>query len=376
MTEKDLREIKRRFCPERSNIPRIVGCFVNENKQIIARITQSLGLGESTVSDKLLSTMKKVLSGSLGTQLNEVSFSTRQVSESDEHKLLTRIVKSELRDGELLEKLYSRIIESVKLDSNFVILLANDVYDVPSFTKDGETGESNSSFSYVISAVCPVRSLPEVLSFREADSLFYSLSATGVLGSPELGFMFPTFDERRTNIYSALYYTRSISENYPDFMKTVFASEPSLPPKAQKESFSACLSSALGNECSLDLVRSIHAEVAEMIESHKESRDPEPLTLTKSTVKTILENCGVAEEKLCEIESRFDESFGKNAELVPKNVLATKKFELKSPEVSIKVDPEHRDAVKTAVIGGEKYVMIRVSGAVEVNGISITIDDN
>ena len=41
MTEKELREIKRRFRPEKSNIPRIVGCFVNENKEIIARISST-----------------------------------------------------------------------------------------------------------------------------------------------------------------------------------------------------------------------------------------------------------------------------------------------------------------------------------------------
>ena len=34
MTEKELREIKRRFRPERSNIPNIVGAFVNENGEI------------------------------------------------------------------------------------------------------------------------------------------------------------------------------------------------------------------------------------------------------------------------------------------------------------------------------------------------------
>jgi len=42
--------------------------------------------------------------------------------------------------------------------------------------------------------------------------------------------------------------------------------------------------------------------------------------------------------------------------------------------VSIKVDPEHRDLVSTQVINNVKYVMIRVDGGVEVNGINITID--
>ncbi len=375
MTEKELREIKRRFRPERSNIPRIVGCFVNENKQIIARITQSLGLEESIVSEKLLGTMKKTLSGSLGANLTDVAFSTKQVTDSEEHKLLMGLVKSELKDTELLEKFYAKVIESVKLESNFVILLANDIYDVPSFKSDGERGDSSEMFSYIIAAICPIKSMPEMLTFKEADSLFHAMSATGLLSPPELGFMFPSFDDRRTNIYNALYYTRNLGDNHPDFMKSIFAAEPVMPPKAQKEAFSDCISDVLAEECSFEVVRSVHAQVAEMVEEHKESKDPEPLLFTKSTVKEILENCGVGEEKISALDERFDESFGKNAELAPKNIVATKKFEVKTPEVSIKVDPEHRDVVSTQMIGGTKYVMIRVTGPVEVNGINIEIEE-
>ena len=65
MTEKELREIKRRFRPEKNNIPKIVGCFVNSNKEIIARISQFIGTSDSVVSEKLLGVMKKTLSGTL-----------------------------------------------------------------------------------------------------------------------------------------------------------------------------------------------------------------------------------------------------------------------------------------------------------------------
>ena len=374
MTEKELREIKRRFRPEKSNIPRIVGCFVNGNKQIVSKISQPIGVSESVISEKLLGVMKKSLSGSLGTNLTDISFSTRQVSDSEEHKLLMGLVKSRLADETLLESFYTRVTESLNFDSNYVILLANDVYDVFSYSKDGEDSGSSEVFSYVICSVCPVKSMPEVLSFRETDSLFHALSASALLASPELGFMFPAFDDRRTNIYNALYYTRSISENYENFTRNIFAAEPKMPPKMQKATFNGCLKGALGDECSFEVVRSVHAQIGEMIESHKESRDPEPLVITKETVKSVLAGCGIGDEKIEQIDKSFDESFGKNAELNVKNVVSTKKFELITPEVSIKVSPEHRDLVSTQVINNVKYVMVRVDGGVEVNGINITID--
>ncbi len=374
MTEKELREIKRRFRPEKSNIPKIVGCFVNSNKQIISRISQPIGVTDSVVSEKLLTVMKKTLSGSLGTNLTDISFSTRQVSESEEHKLLMGLVKSRLGDADLLERFYTRVTESVTFDSNYVILLASDVYDVFSYGRDGEESGSSEVFSYIICAVCPVKSMPEALSFRESDSLFHTLSASALLASPELGFMFPAFDDRKTNIYNALYYTRSIAESYKEFTENIFASEPPMPPKLQKATFNGCLADALADECSFEVVRSVHAQIGEMLEAHKESRDPEPLMITKETVKSVLAGCGIDNEKIEKLDKSFDENFGKNAELSPKNIVSVKKFEVETPEVSIKIDPEHRDLVSTQVINNVKYVMIRVDGGVEVNGINITID--
>ena len=151
MTERELREIKRRFRPERSNIAKIVGCFVNENKQIIYRINQPIEFSDSVVSERLLAAMKKVLSGSIGTNLTDISFSTKQVLESEEHKLLMKLRETRLLDSEALESFYIKVIESVKFEGHYVILIANDVYDVFDYGKDGEKGESSEPFSYLIS---------------------------------------------------------------------------------------------------------------------------------------------------------------------------------------------------------------------------------
>jgi hypothetical protein len=374
MTERELREIKRRFRPERTNIPNIVGAFVNENGEIIYRISQSIAMTDSVVTEKLLNVMKKTLSGSVGANLNDIPFSTKQVTDSDEHKLLMGLLKTELRDTALLDEFYEKVKSSVKFESNYVILLAKDTYDVFRKSKDGEESESSEVFSYIVCAICPVKTPAEALCFRESDSLFHAATIGAVLSSPELGFMFPTFEDRRTNIYNALYYTRSVSESYTEFTEKIFASEPPMPQRVQRATFNECLTDALKEECTYELVRSVHAQVAEMIEAHKESKDPEPLVMTKTTVKTMLEGCGVAEDKLEKLDEALDEGFGANAELSPANILPIRKFELSTPEVSIKIDPEHRDLVSTQVIGNERYVMIKVTGNVEVNGIGIKID--
>ena len=71
----------------------------------------------------------------------------------------------------------------------------------------------------------------------------------------------------------------------------------------------------------------------------------------------------------------YDEAFGFEAELHPKNIIDNKHFEIKTPDVSIKVAPERADLIETRVIGGVKYIMICADEDVEVNGVSIHIND-
>ena len=375
MTEKDLREIKRRFRPEKSNIPRIVGCFVNSNNQIISEISQPIEFSDSVVSEKLLAVMKKTLSGSIGTSLTEISFSTKEVLEGENHALLMKLRSSSLSDKETLTQFYTKVTESVHFEGNYVILLANDVYDVFSRGSDGEDSSSSEQFSYVVCAVCEVKSVPEALCFRETDSLFHTATAASLLSSPEMGFMFPAFDDRKTNIYGALYYSRSVADNHPDFVDAIFSKKAPMPPKQQNATFNECLAEALEDECDLDVIRSVHTQISELIETHKDSKNPEPLTITKATVKTVLEGCGIAEEKLEKLDAKMDESFGVGAELSPKNIVNVKKFELVTPDVTIKVNPERKDLITTETIGGVKYILIRATEGVEVNGINVNMAD-
>jgi len=373
MNEKELREIKRRFRPDKSNIPNIVGCFINSSGQIISRFNQSILLSEGDESEALLSVMKKTLSGALGTNLTDIEFSTRDVLEGDEHKLLASLRDSHLKDEAALSSFFERIAESVHMNSNYVVLLANDIYDVYTKENDEESG-SSTTFSYIVCSICPLKDTDSGLFFRESDKLFHSVTANAVLTRPVLGFMFPTFDDRMANIYHALYYTKDISSSSPEFVSRIFGKEAPMPPKVQKSAFNYCVSSSLGEECTFEVVRSVSAQVAEMVEEHKELKIPEPLTLTKSTVRNLLANCGIEENVLDSVDEKIDESYGKNAELCPKNIVTTTRFDIAMPDVKISVKRDKANLVSTQIIDGKKYILIEATEGVEVNGIPIAIN--
>ena len=376
MNERELREIKRRFRPDRCNIPAIRGCFVNENKQILSRINQSLALSGEDSSERLLGTMKKALSGTLGTNLIELSFRTSDVESSEEHKLLMRLRSSGLSDDEALDQMYRKIIESVNIEGNFAILLAEDNYDVVTKREDGGEGESSGVYTYVVCAVCPLKNVEGGLGFKEGEASFKALISSLVLQRPECGFLFPAFDDRQSNIYGALFYTRSIKEDHTELVRRIFGKQAPMPAAAQKVSFSSAIATALGDECDLDTLRSVHTQISEMVEFHKEAKIPVPLTLSSDILKAVVENAGIAGDAAESFKEKIDESFGKGAALTPKNIINTKQYELRTPDVVIKVNPERRDLVTTEIINGQKYILIKAQEGVELNGIAINVNED
>lgn len=375
MNEKEVSEIKRRFRAQRSSINHIRGCCVNPEGEIISEFDQSLAFLTEDESDKILTTLRKTLSGYIGRNLIDIEFSTKQVLESDEHKMLMDIRNSALSDTEAVHKLYDKIRTSVSFEENYIILLAVDKYDVIGKHVDGEAeAESGEVFTYFVCAVCPIKASKSQLGFYVSGNPFRNISADTVVSAPELGFMFPTFDDRSTNIYKAMFYTRSTEADNTELIDNLFKSDIiPMPADAQSETFNRILEDSASERCTLNAVKSIYNQVAEVIETAKEHRDEDPILLDKAMVKGILEAGGVDEEIITEFEKKFGEEFGENARIAPRTLISTNKFQVKTPDVVIKVDPKRTDLIKTRIIDGEKYILISAEETVEVNGVNIDI---
>lgn len=375
MNEKEIGELRRRITPDKTSISRIRGCLVSETGEILSTFNNTLGLLSESEGEKLLSIIKKTLSGAHGRNLIDIEFETQQVLAGEEHKLLSELRSSSLENDEAVNTLYKNIIESVHIEGSYIILLASDRYDVFGYGSDGKKNEESATvFSYFLCSVCPIKLTKPALSFY-ADE-FHSIGASSVISSPELGFMFPAFDDRAANIYGALLYTKDTFNLQNDFIDRLFKSEAPMPAGIQKETFDSILSKSVAEECDMEVVCAVHERICTMVEDHKAAREPEPLMISKSHVKSVLGDCGVAEEKITEFGKRFDESFGKYAEIPPKNIVNTKKLEVKTPDVVINVNPERPDLIKTEIIDGTKYIMIRAEDDVTVNGVSIKITNN
>ena len=377
MNDKEIGEIRRHLRRDRSNITAIYGCYVNENKEIISEFRQSTGIMPENESDKYFALLRRTLSGSIGKNLIDITFKTSQVAGSPEHKLLMDLRASQLKDDELRQEFYKKIIDTVVIEGNYLILLGCDSYDVPFKSKDDsfQKDQSEETYTYILCTICPVKQTKANLHYVPEEKLFHDGAMNQMVSAPALGFLFPAFDNRATNIYNALYYTHDIKASQDALIEALFNTPVPKPAAEQKKSFEALLTTSLGEECSLDVVQTVHDQLCQRIELHKESKVPEPLMVSKEEVKEVLTSCGVSDEHVAKFSVDYDEVFGFEADLHPKNIIDNKHFELKTPDVVIKVDPARSDLIETRIIGGVKYIMICADEDVEVNGVSIHISD-
>ena len=125
----------------------------------------------------------------------------------------------------------------------------------------------------------------------------------------------------------------------------------------------------MGDDCNYDTVLNIHEKLNELIESQKD--EPEPVVLTKSEVRRLFEECGVEDDKLQSFDEQYEITAGEKSSLVASNITNTRRFEIKTPDVVIHVDPERADLVETRIIDGRKCLVIPMEDNVELNGIRV-----
>ena len=375
MNEKEISEIRRRFRQDKSNITHIRGCYVNEKKEIVTEFDEPLSMMDEEECEKFLTILKRTLSGNLGKNLTDISFTTSQVVDSEEHRLLMSLRESDLKNDDVVRDFFLRVAESVSMDGHYLILLAHDTYDVYYRSRDGQRQDDASSevYSYIVCSICPIKMTKPALSYYIPENRFRNLQIDRIVAPPEIGFIFPAFDDRCANIYNALYYSKSPAGNHPEFAEAIFKTGLPMPADEQKETFESILEDTLSDDCNLEVVQAVQNQLCEKIKEHKAAKEEEPLTVSKSEVREILESCGVAQEHIDSFSEKYDAEFGAECQLTPRNLVNTRQFQVSTPSVVIRTSPDKSDLIETRVIDGVKYLLVRVEEGVEVNGVSIQI---
>lgn len=372
MIKQEINEIKRLFTPSACSITRVCGCYVDGEKNKKTEFKEAfLSLPEEEIF-KYFELFRKTLSGTIGKNLLNLAFPMDTEQEGNTQDFLLRLRNSKLKDDALLEEFYDRIIRSYEFVGNYLILLIHDAYDVPGKSSDGFTMEdaSDTVFEYIMCCICPVSLSKPALSYDTKSNEFHNRVRDWVVNMPETGFLFPAFNDRCTDIHSALFFNKNPEEPHHEFVDSILGCVLPLSAGSQKETFQTIIEETLGSDCEYEVVKNIHENLTEMIEEHKEI--PEPLTLNKGEVKDLLEKSGAPQERLKDFDMLYDSAAGEDTSLFVSNVASMRSFEVKTPDVVVKVNPARADLVNTMMVDGRRCLVIEINDQVEVNGINVT----
>lgn len=391
MKKKDILELKRRLKKDDCTFTRMCGCYVDGQKNIVLNIEENFLKLRDEEFFKYLEIAKKVLSGTVGNNLLELNFPDIEENEGGRQLSLMRLKKSCLKDEAMLYSFYKSVVDSLDYAGNFLILLFHDAYDVMIKTSDNlKLDESSEVYEYILCAICPVSLAKPALSYLEDENRIGARIRDWIVGPPELGFVFPAFIDRSTDIHSIIYYAKNAKEPHPELMEEVLGCSSKKTAAEQKEDFQAIIKKAAGSdeEKSDKLFMEIQETLNNVANDHTSvnGKNAEPIVLSDDNISDILTESGVDEEVQENIKKAYTDKFSESPfeieNLIDKKALKENEKRKKEEHLKKKVQILEEELEKTkndeAENQGEKEANEALNEAAseseEHNNVSLNYD--
>ncbi len=371
MNKKEILEIKKLFTTEKCCIQRICGCYVDGNKNKVLTFKDAFLALQDEEIFKYFKIFRSTLSGSIGKNMLNMTFPPESEDEGGTQDFLLKLRDSHLKDDDLLDFFYNKVIDNYEYVENYLILLIDAAYDVPGKASDGLDIDDASDYVYehILCSICPVKLSKEGLCYNAQNNTIENRIRDWIVDAPAHGFLFPAFNDRNTDIHNILYYSKKGEEIQPEFIDGVLGCVTPMTGNTQKTTFYEIIEETLGSKCNFETIKNIHENLTSFVEEHKE--EPEPVTFGKTELRNAIEKSGVENERIEEFETCFKSVADDRTNFLASNVLNSRSFEIKAPDVTIKVAPDRTDLIETREIDGIKYLLIELTDNVEVNGINV-----
>lgn len=365
MTRKEINEIKRLYTLKDCGVTRICGCYVDCEKNIKDQWAEPFLSMDEEDMFKYLEIFRACFAGGIEKNLINIPVAL------EEEERLMELRDTRLTDADVLDNFFQRIIDTYEYIGNYLILVIHDVYDIPGKTSDGIEMEDASEeiYDYILACICPVKLQKPGLGYDKEKSIFTHIERDWILSKPELGILYPAFNNRSEDRESALLYARNLQQSDKEFVVRMLGSSIYLTHSEEKELFEDILQETLG-AADLKEVKAINETLLEYAEHHKE--DPEPWKLKKEDMEEILNKSGISAEK----KKRLEKAYGGNevAEFCIENIVNRKSFNIDTRMGSIRMKPEYADEISIMEIGGRNCLVMDISGDITVNGINVRVE--
>jgi hypothetical protein len=392
MNKRDVMELRRRFKKDNCTISRLAGCYVDAYKNKLLTFNENfLNLPEDEFY-KYMDLAKKTLGGTIGNNLLELEFPGEEEEPGGRQQFYMGLKSSDLKNEDLLDRLYDLVIENYTHTGNYLILVFKDTYDIMSRTSDNmKLDESEEVYEYILVSICPVDLSKPGLGYREDENRIGSRIRDWVVGAPETGFLFPASNDRGADIHRVDYYIRDAKDSHPEFIEEVLGCGVRRTATELKQTFQAIVRSAYGQD--EDKARVVLSDISESIGNRVEELRADadmgvttgaPIVLDDRVISEILDENDVKGAPAQTIRDICHDEFAdetplletlvnekelekgrqekRERELVKENARLKEILSVTNADggVIVKVDPSVEGRISSRIIDDQKFVLIPV----------------
>ena len=373
MEKREVSEIKKQLGIDKAVINKISHYFVNGEKEVLSEYMVS---GTNITEDeefKYLELFKAMLSGSIGKKLLNLSFPTKEESEGGAQNILYKVNYE--RADNAANMMHKNIIDNLVFGENYAIITGFFTYDVPTKASDGAVLEdSETSFEFMLCAICPVKMTKTGLTFNTAEGRFEEITQVPIVEKPILGYMFPAFNDRACDIHNMLYFTKKEDDIHEELITALTGDKPPVSSKEQQTIFEKIVEEVTSDNADFELVKNIHDRITEKIDNSK-FEGPDSLILGKEEIRDILVEAGVSDDNMTKFNRVYEETGADDIEgFNAGNLMDVGKFDIESPDIKVKVSPDKTNLVEQKMVDGKKCLVISLEGNnIEVNGLYVNL---
>ena len=240
-------------------------------------------------------------------------------------EFLLQLRDSKLKEDELLNAFYDKVIENYICAGNYYIVLIHAMYNMREERPIRRSYTMHRKMCMSIFSAASVRwnFQKAGLCYDEEENRITERRREWEVGAPVKGFMFPAFNDRNTDIHAVLYYTKKTEELQEQLTQELFGVNIPLSAEAQKSMFQKILGNVLENRAGYSIVMDVYNRLYELLEEGKD--DPDPVTVGKYELRRILENSGAAEEMAERFEKEYEGLTGRDTLLQVSNLVKPQK---------------------------------------------------
>ena len=369
MNRSNVLEIKKALkmtAGEVNAIDTICTCLVNGKNEILMKNTEKFARLDEEEQFKYADIIKATLSGTIDKKLINLEI------ENDNKAMLSNAHKNIFASEEERDAFFLSVIENYSFGENYLIVAAHGIYDAPVKTSDGKALEDETNtYDFMIVSICPMHSTKAGLSFDTKEKRMTNAGQMQIAKAPVNGFLYPAFNERESDNGAILYFTKAPEDNHPEFMEYLIGHSAPISSSYQQKIFENIISEVTDDKADLELYKTLQDNLTTMTkENDKSSKEKK---LTKSDIKHILKDAGISDDKLSDFDHIYERAGGNDSyKFTSQNLITLEKFNIKAPDVEIKVKPDKRKMVRQEVIGGKNCIVVELEeGDIKVNKVLV-----